>query len=146
MKISDDFLATLSSESEVTVTDPPYLRPNKIEIGSPAVFALLEEDPLEYYLVWGTPKEGGNNQPFRFLENPSDQEIELEMGRNFTRALNYEKTEIDRIYKCSTWPVYNWLKNRVEVFEISQISISRQIVGYALEKAYAKNILDWDLS
>ena len=144
MKISDDFLATLSTESEGAVTDPPYLRPNKIEFGSPAVFALLVEDPLEYWLVWGTPKEGGNNKPFRFLQMPSDEEIELEMGRDFTRALNFEKTEIDKVYRCLTWPVYNWSKNRVEVFEITQISISRQIVGYALEKAYAKNILDWD--
>ena len=77
--------------------------------------------------VWGTPKEGGNNQPFRFLEKPSDEDIELELGRDFTRALNYEKTAVDRPYKCLTWPVYNWLKKRVEVFEISQISISRQM-------------------
>lgn len=144
MKVSDDFLATLNPESESSSTDLPYLRPNKIEPGRPAVFALLEEDPLEYWLVWGTPKEGGNNQPFRFLEKPSDEDIELELGRNFTRALNYEKTAVDRPYKCLTWPVYNWLNKRVEVFEISQISISRQVVGYALEKAYSKNLLDWD--
>lgn len=144
MKVSDDFLATLSSDSESPSTDLPYLRPNKIEAGKPAVFALLEEDPLEYWLVWGTPKEGGNNQPFRFLERPSDEEIELELGRDFTRAMNYDKTAEDRPYKCLTWPVYNWQKQRVEVMEISQISISRQIVKYALQKAYSKNLLDWD--
>ena len=144
MKVSDDFLATLSSDAETTPTDLPYLRPNKIEPGKPAVFALLEEDPMEYWLVWGTPKEGGNNHPFRFLEKPSDEEIELELGRDFTRALNFDKTAEDKPYKCLTWPVYNWVKKRVEVLEITQISISRQIVKYALQKAYSKNLLDWD--
>ena len=144
MKVSDDFLATLSSDSESSPTDLPYLRPNKIEPGNPAVFALLEEDPLEYWLVWGTPKEGGNNQPFRFMQKPSDEDIELELGRDFTRALNYDKTAEDKPYKCLTWPVYNWSKKRVEVLEASQITISRQIVKAALEKAYRKNLLDWD--
>ncbi len=144
VKVSDDFLATLSSDSESPSTDLPYLRPNKIEAGKPAVFALLEEDPLEYWLVWGTPKEGGNNQPFRFLEKPSDEDIELELGREFTRALNYDKTAEDRPYKCLTWPVYNWMKKRVEVLEISQISISRLIVRYALQKCYSKNLLVGD--
>ena len=143
MKVSDDFLATLNSDAESPSTDLPYLRPNKIELGKSVVFALLEEDPFEYWLVWGTPKEGGNNRPFRFLEKPSDEEILEELGKDFTRALNYERTGEDRPYKCLTWPVYNWSKKRVEVFEISQLSISRQVVKAALTKAY-KNILDWD--
>ena len=143
MKVSDEFLATLNSDAETPSTDLPYLRPNKIELGKSVVFALLEEDPLEYWLVWGTPKEGGNNRPFRFLEKPSDEEILEELGKDFTRALNYERTGEDRPYKCLTWPVYNWSKKRVEVFEVSQLSISRQVVKAALTKAY-KNILDWD--
>ena len=144
MKVSDDFLATLNSDAESPSTDLPYLRPNKVEIGTPAVFALLEEDPLEYWLVWGTPKQGGNNQPFRFLQEPTDEDIDAELGREFTRALNYDKTAVDKPAKCLTWPVYNWQKKRVEVLEVTQISISRQIVKYAYQKAYSKNLLDWD--
>ena len=64
MKVSDDFLATLDPETESSSSGDGYLRPNKIESGKPAVFALLEEDPLEYWLVWGTPKEGGQQQAF----------------------------------------------------------------------------------
>ena len=144
MKVSEDFLATLEPQGEEQSADPPYLRPNKIEVGQPAVFALLQEDPMEYWLVWGTPKAGGNNSPFRFLEKPSDEDIEIELGREFTRALNYEKTAEDKPYKCLTWPIYNWQKKRVEVLEITQISISRQFVKYGLHKTYSKNLLDWD--
>ena len=144
MKVSDDFLATLEPQNEEQSTDKPYLRPNKIEIGKPAVFALLTEDPMEYWLVWGTPKEGGNNSPFRFLEHPSDEDIELELGRDFTRAENWDKNGPDKVYKALTWPIYNWQKKRVEILEITQISISRQFVKYGLHKTYSKNLLDWD--
>lgn len=144
MKVSDDFLAVLEPDTESSSSSDGYLRPNKIESGKPAVFALLEEDPLEYWLVWGTPKEGGNNKPFRFLEKPSDEDIELELGRDFTRALNYDKTAEDKPYKCLTWAVYNWEEKRVQVLEVTQISISRQFVKYGLHKTYSKNLLDWD--
>ncbi len=144
MKVSDDFLAVLEPDTESSSSADGYLRPNKIESGKPAVFALLEEDPLEYWLVWGTPKEGGNNKPFRFLEKPSDEDIELELGRDFTRALNYDKTAEDKAYKCLTWAVYNWEEKRVQVLEVTQISISRQFVKYGLHKTYSKNLLDWD--
>ncbi len=144
MKVSDDFLAVLEPETDSSSSADGYLRPNKIESGKPAVFALLEEDPLEYWLVWGTPKEGGNNKPFRFLEKPSDEDIEMELGRDFTRALNYDKTAEDKAYKCLTWAVYNWEEKRVQVLEVTQISISRQFVKYGLHKTYSKNLLDWD--
>jgi len=96
VKVSEDFLATLDPETDSSSSGDSYLRPNKIESGKPAVFALLEEDPLEYWLIWGTPKEGGNNKPFRFTEKPSDEEVELVLGRDYTRALNYDKTAEDR--------------------------------------------------
>jgi len=144
VKVSDDFLATLEPQNEEQSKDPPYLRPNKVELGQPAVFALLDEDPIEYWLVWGTPREGGNNSPFRFLEYPSDEDIELEMGRDFTRAENWDKNGPDKVYKALTWPIYNWQKERVEILEITQVSISRQFVKYGLHKTYSKNLLDWD--
>lgn len=145
MKISDDFVSAFQSEPEnssSSATD--YFRPKSVEPGKPAVFALLEEDPCEWYLVWGTPVAGGNNKPFRFLEKPSDEDIELELGKAFTRALNYEKTDTDKIYKCLTFPIFNWELGAVQVFEIPQISIAKQFYTYGTEKAYRNKLLDYD--
>ena len=93
----------------------------------------------------GYSQRGGQQQAFSdSLKSPSDEDIELELGRDFTRALNYDKTAEDKAYKCLTWAVYNWEEKRVQVLEVTQISISRQFVKYGLHKTYSKNLLDWD--
>ena len=89
----------------------------------------------------------GNSAAFflhRVPREEDDEDIELELGRDFTRALNFDKTAEDKAYKCLTWPVYNWEEKRVQVLEVTQISISRQFVKYGLHKTYSKNLLDWD--
>ena len=145
MKISDDFLATFQSEPDSSTSSAKdYFRPKSVEPGKPAVFALLEEDPCQWHLVWGTPVAGGNNKPFRFLEKPSDEDIELELGKAYTRALNYEKTDTDKVYKCLTFPIFNWELGAVQVFEILQFSINRQVTAYATEKAYRNKLLEYD--
>ncbi|BAQ93272.1 hypothetical protein [uncultured Mediterranean phage uvMED] len=145
MKLSDDFLSTFQSETEdssSSATD--YFRPKSVEPGKPAIFALCEEDPCEWYLVWGTPVAGGKNKPFRFLEKPSDDDIELELGKAYTRALNYEKTDTDKIYQCLTFPIFNWELGVVQVFEIPQFSINKQFSAIATEKVYKNKLLDFD--
>lgn len=144
MKLSATFLETLEQESSGTSNQEKYLRYTKLPANQPVNFALLEQDPLSYWLVWADPKAGGNSQPFRFVEKPTDQEIELEIGNEYIRSKNFEGTAIRKPNECLTWPVYNWDSKTVQVLEVSHISLSRQFAKYGLNKKYSKNLLDWD--
>lgn len=144
MNLSDSYLSILNSENEGGSSSESYLRYTKLEQGKPANFALLEQDPLCYWLVWGETSDGSSMKPFRFLEKPSDEDIKLELGNEYTQMLNFDKTALRKPVECLTWPVYNWDLNSVQVLEVAHISLSRQFAKYGLNKKYSKNLLDWD--
>ena len=75
MKFSDSFLASIEKENEGSSSADDYLRYTKLDQGKPANFALLEQDPLEYWLVWGIAKENDKMKPFRFVEQPSQEDM-----------------------------------------------------------------------
>ena len=92
MKFSAELMALAENESSGKSSADNYLRYTKLESGKPVNFALLDEDPLEYWLVWGEAKADGSMRPFRFLTEPSEDDIEAEFGPEFTQCLNYERT------------------------------------------------------
>lgn len=123
-----------------------YLRYGKLESGATVSFSLLEEDPFCYWLAWAAPVAKDSEEkgrPFRFLDEPSDREIEVEIGREYERALDFNQTGPRKPELCFTWPVYNWDVKQVQVLEVPQISLRNQFAKYGLNKKY-KNILDWD--
>ena len=144
VKLSADFIQSLEQENDGSSSKDNYLGYTKLEQGKPANFALLEQDPLEYWLVWAEAKASGSMKPFRFMNQPSSDEIDLELGSEYVRTMNYDKTAIRKPQQCLTWPVYNWDMNKVQVLEVSHISLARQFAKYGLNKKYSKNLLDWD--
>ena len=144
MKLSATFLDAIEKENEGGSSKENYLRYTKLTQGKPANFALLEQDPLCYWLVWGETSDGSSMKPFRFLEKPSDEDIKLELGNEYTQMLNFDKTALRKPVECLTWPVYNWDLNQVQVLEVAHISLSRQFAKYGFNKKYSKNLLDWD--
>lgn len=145
MKFSKSFLASIEKENEGSSSADNYLRYTKLDQGRPANFCLLEQDPLEYWLVWGVAKvDDSIMKPFRFLEQPSEDDIALELGSDYVRSKNYDKTDVRKPSQCLTWPVYNWDINKVQVLEVSHISLTRQFAKYGLNKKYSRNLLDWD--
>ena len=144
VKLSADFIQSLEQENDGSSSKDNYLGYTKLEQGKPANFALLEQDPLEYWLVWTEAKASGSMKPFRFMTQPSSDEIDLELGSEYVRTMNYDKTAIRKPQQCLTWPVYNWDMNKVQVLEVSHISLARQFAKYGLNKKYSKNLLDWD--
>ena len=143
MKLSSGFLATIEKENEGSSSADNYLRYTKLDQGKPANFALLEQDPLQYWLVWGVDANE-KMKPFRFMTQPTAEEINLELGNDYSQCLNYDKTGVRKPVECLTWPVYNWDTNRVQVLEVSHISLARQFAKYGLNKKYSRNLLDWD--
>ena len=78
------------------------------------------------------------------LEQPSQEDIDLELGSDYVQSMNYDKTAVRKPSQCLCWPVYNWDAERVQVLEVSHISLARQFAKYGLNKKYSRNLLDWD--
>ena len=74
------FSATAEKEYQKSLDAPEggsgndrYFRPNQIENNEEVEFIFIDEDPLEYWQVFGESIDDGSKRPFRFPlidENP----------------------------------------------------------------------------
>lgn len=119
-----------------------YLNPSKIQSGSSVRFALLTDQPLEFYECWGQDQEG-KAKPFRFSDDPSPSEVEAEMGPNYQRRLNREGTDVDPAKFAMAAPVFNFETGTVQVMSLTQKGLIREMDKLSQLEDY-KDILDWD--
>ena len=154
------FSATAEKEYQKSLDAPEggsgndrYFRPNQIENNEEVEFIFIDEDPLEYWQVFGESIDDGTKRPFRFPlvdENPpSDKEIHQEMGGTFRRTkclydnakqgLKANISDSPAVH-CYVWPIYNIEKKAIQVFEVSQPSIFKQIKRETGLKKYRKGI------
>jgi len=118
-----------------------YLNPSKIADGGSIRFALLSDEPLEFYETWGQAPDG-TNKPFRFAHDPTPEDISVEMGDFVPR----EKTNggIDLKFAVAV-PVYNFETGSVQVLSITQKGILRELDAISLNDDYA-DLLAWDFT
>ena len=119
-----------------------YLNPSKIQSGGSVRFALLEDQPLEFFECWGESSEGGV-KPFRFSDDPSPEDIEEEMGPEFSRRLNREGTAPEKVKFAIAVPVYNYESSSVQIMQLSQKSLQNELDDISQMEDYA-NLLEWD--
>ena len=146
MKVSADLIEQFEQEQSGgnASKKEQYLRYGEKTFNE-AEFALLEADPLEYWYVWGRAVgEGQKDRVFRFLEQPTMKEVELELGENFTPGTKFESTEVEAPKKALAWPVYNWTEKKVQVLEAMHKSVIKEFLKYGLNRKYARNLLSWD--
>jgi hypothetical protein len=129
-----------------------YFRPNQIDNNQEIEFIFLEEDPLEYWQAFGENISDGKALPFRFPisdQPPSNEEILTVMGGAYTRSkcqfdnekLGLKKNVSDSpATHCYVWPIFNLDKNCIQIFEVSQPSISKQIIKETGLKKYRKGV------
>ena len=63
-----------------------YLNPSKVDPKEPVSFALLEEDPLIFWKIYGESVHGDKGKSFRFVSKPTEEEILTEMGGSYQRG------------------------------------------------------------
>ena len=119
-----------------------YLNPSKIQSGGSVRFALLEDQPLEFFECWGESSDGGV-KPFRFSDDPSPEDIEEEMGPEFSRRLNREGTAPEKVKFAIAVPVYNYESSSVQIMQLSQKSLQNELDDISQMEDYA-NLLEWD--
>ena len=155
MKFSDvaekEYQKTLEEPDKSSSADR-YFRPNQIDNNQEIEFIFLEEDPLEYWQAFGENISDGKALPFRFPisdKPPSNEEILTAMGGAYTRSkcqfdnekLGLKKNVSDSpATHCYVWPIFNLDKNCIQIFEVSQPSISKQIIKETGLKKYRKGV------
>lgn len=102
-----------------------YLNPSKIAAGSKVRFCLVSDEPLEFYECWAEGPDG-KAKPFRFDSEPSPDDMALAFG-DFTRRMNREGTGPEPIKFCLALAVYNFETARVEILQLSQKSLIREL-------------------
>ena len=139
-------------EPEKSSSADRYFRPNQIDNNQEIEFIFLEEDPLEYWQAFGENISDGKALPFRFPisdQPPSNEEILTAMGGAYTRSkcqFDNEKLGLKTnvsdspAVHCYVWPIFNLDKNCIQIFEVSQPSISKQIIKETGLKKYRKGV------
>ena len=119
-------MALLSKSAQAAVSGGgAYLSPSKIAAGSSVRFALLSDEPLEFYEVWAEGPDG-KAKPFRFASEPSPDDLTLAFG-DFTRRMNREGTGPEPIKFALALPIYNFEAAQVQILQLGQKSIIREL-------------------
>jgi len=127
-------LLSKSAQAAVAGAGGGYLNPSKIASGSSVRFALLSDEPLEFYELWAEGVDG-KAKPFRFAQEPTPDDIAVELG-DFTRRQNREGTGPEPLKFALALPVYNYEASEVQVLNLTQKSIIRELDGISQTEDY----------
>lgn len=118
-----------------------YLSPSKVKADGQVRFAILANEPLCYFEVWGED-ETGKGKPFRFAEEANADEIEQEMGANYTRRCKDDGTEEPQKFALAM-PIYNFDVKRIQVLSITQKGLQKELDEISQVEEYG-DMTEWD--
>ena len=136
------FLTEKAQSAVATTQSGGYINPTKLESGGNVRFALLDDQPLEYWEVWGESGEG-KLKPFRFADSPSDDDIDIEMGSEFTRRMNRDGTGVEPAKFGIAVPVFEHDSQEVKIFQATQKGIIKEFDKISQMEDYS-DLLAWD--
>jgi len=136
----------LSKQASATVsssgTGGGYLQVSKLADGGSVRFALLSDEPLEFYECWGT--DGSSTKPFRFDFEPTPEDVATEMGDFEPREGRGGPGTIDIKFAIAV-PVYSYDSGRVQVLSLTQKSILKELDQISQMEDY-DDLLAWDFN
>ena len=139
-------MAFLSKKASAAVTSTAagggYLTLSKLPDGGSVRFAMLSDQPLEFYECWG--QCDGQSKPFRFEFEPTPEEITAELGDFEPREGRGGPGTIDVKFAIAV-PVFNFENGKVQVLQITQKSIQKELDQISQMEDYAE-LLSWDFS
>ena len=122
-----------------------YLNPGKLQSGASMRFALCESEPLCFFECWGESNADGKLKPFRFPEEPTAEDVEAEMGNEYSRRQNRDGTGFEPAKFGIAVPVFNYENESIGILSLSQKSLIRAIDEVSQSEDYA-TLTDWDFS
>jgi hypothetical protein len=139
------FLSKTASASVNATSGGSYLSPSKLQDGGSVRFALLTDEPLEFFECWMTAPDG-SSRPVRFDYEPTYEDVIAEAGDYTPREGRGGPGTAD-VKFCAAAPVFNFEAGVVQVLSISQKSILRELDAISQEEDYADlTAIDFTLS
>ncbi len=118
-----------------------YLSPSKVKADGQVRFTIMANEPLCYFEVWGED-ETGKGKPFRFAEEATADEIEQEMGANYTRRCKDDGTEEPQKFALAM-PIYNFDVKRIQVLSMTQKGLQKELDEISQVEEYS-DMTAWD--
>ena len=118
-----------------------YLSPSKVKADGQVRFAILANEPLCYYEVWGED-ETGKGKPFRFPNEATAEEIDQEMGANYQRRTKDDGTEEPQKFAIAM-PIYNFDAKRIQVLSMTQKGLQKELDEISQVEEYG-DMTEWD--
>lgn len=136
----------LSKQASATVSSSAsgggYLQVSKLPDGGSVRFALLSDEPLEFYELWATAD--GQSKPFRFDHEPTPEEVSVELGDFEPREGRGGPGTVDIKFAIAI-PVYSYDSGRVQVLSLTQKSIIKELDAVSQLDDYS-DLTAWDFS
>lgn len=136
----------LSKQASAAVTSTGtgggYLQLSKLPDGGSVRFAMLSDEPLEFFECWG--QAAGASKPFRFEHEPTYEDVIAEMGDFEPREGRGGPGTADIKFAIAV-PVYSYESGKVQVLQITQKSILKEIDAISQMDDYAE-LLSWDFT
>lgn len=136
------FLSKQASANINATSGGGYLNPSKLSDGGSVRFALLSDEPLEGYECWGTANN--TSKPFRFPEEPTYEDVVVEMGDFEPREGRGGPGTADIKFFIAV-PVYSYDSGAVQVLQLTQKSILKELDSISQMEDY-ENLLEWDFN
>ena len=137
------FLSKTASDAVNTSSGGAYFSPSKLQDGGSIRFALLSDEPLEFFAAWGT-NAAGQSKPFRFDYEPTYEDVLAEMGDYEPREGRGGPGTAD-VKFCIAAPIFSYEAGTVQVLSIHQKSVLRELDALSQEEDYA-NLIEWDFT
>lgn len=119
-----------------------YMTASKLGDGESYRVAIVSETPLEYWTCWGETDDG-QKKPFRFTDEPSEEDITAELGE-YKQRQNYEGTALEKPKFGMSFFVYDYADSKIKVFEVGQKTLIAALDKLSQDEDYA-DIHAWDL-
>lgn len=137
------FLSKTASDAVNSSSGGAYFTPSKLQDGGSIRFALLSDEPLEFFESWGTDA-AGKAKPFRFDYEPTYEDVLAEMGDYTPREGRGGPGTAD-VKFCIALPIFSYEAGAVQVLSVHQKSILRELDALSQEEDYA-NLIEWDFT
>ena len=118
-----------------------YLSVSKLGDGEEFRVAIVSEEPLESWTVWGELED--KKKPFRFTAEPNAEDILTELG-DYQQRMTYEGDKLEPPKFSIAFFVYDYQDGQIKVLEIPQKTLIKEIDKLSNDEDYA-NLHDWDL-
>lgn len=122
-----------------------FITPSKIQDKSEARFRILVDEAFECFSLWATAGDGsGDRECFRFLEEPTPEQIKLELGE-YVPDENQKRPGIYDIKFEVSLPVYNYATGTVQVLQMTQQTIYQELDAISQMKDYKCSLKSIDI-